>query len=108
MSKIEDKVIDKLMELRSVNFDLRKRIAAKIDMRARIGLAKYGVTLEREDLSNLEWVEHLKEELMDACGYAERLLVLYPDNKLFKSIVQLNIATLISLEEFIDDNDLYE
>lgn len=41
--------------------------------RSEVGIAKYGVTLNREDLSTLEWVQHLQEELMDAVCYIERL-----------------------------------
>jgi hypothetical protein len=41
--------------------------------RSEVGIAKYGVTLNREDLSTLEWIQHLQEELMDAVCYIERL-----------------------------------
>ena len=41
--------------------------------RARHGFDKYGVTTERTDLSTLEWLTHLQEELMDATIYVERL-----------------------------------
>lgn len=37
------------------------------------GLAKYGVTLDRDDLSFDQWAEHLLLELMDAAGYIQRL-----------------------------------
>ena len=37
------------------------------------GLQKYGVNTEREDLSTLEWLQHLQEELMDASVYIEKL-----------------------------------
>lgn len=35
------------------------------------GLAKYGVTLDRNDLTQLEWLQHLKEEMMDGIRYVE-------------------------------------
>jgi hypothetical protein len=41
--------------------------------RSDVGIAKYGVTLNREDLSTLEWLKHLQEELMDATLYIEKL-----------------------------------
>jgi hypothetical protein len=41
--------------------------------RSDVGIAKYGVTLNRTDLSTLEWLKHLQEELMDATLYIERL-----------------------------------
>lgn len=37
------------------------------------GLAKYGVTLDRNDLTIDQWLEHLLTELVDACGYTQRL-----------------------------------
>jgi hypothetical protein len=108
MSKIEDKVIDKLMDLQDVSFDIKKRISSKIDGRTRVGYVKYGLTLERTDLTKREWVEHLKEEVMDASGYAQRLLEDYPNDRLLEEIVRLNIAMLISLEQFIDEHNLHE
>ena len=41
--------------------------------RAEKGLQKYGVTTERNDLSVIEWLQHLQEELMDATVYIEKL-----------------------------------
>jgi len=41
--------------------------------RSEIGITKYGVTLDREDLSTLEWLQHLQEELFDASLYIEKL-----------------------------------
>lgn len=37
------------------------------------GFEKYGVTTNRTDLSVLQWLTHLQEELMDAAIYIERL-----------------------------------
>ena len=56
MSKIEAIVIQKILQ------------------RAEIGKAKYGVTMERKDLSMIEWLTHLQEELMDAAVYIEKLI----------------------------------
>jgi hypothetical protein len=56
MSKIEDKVCE------------------KIQRRAEFGLKKYGVTLERDDLTELEWLVHAQEEAMDLANYLEVLI----------------------------------
>ncbi len=37
------------------------------------GKAKYGVDLDRTDLSLLEWIEHAKQEHMDAILYLEKI-----------------------------------
>lgn len=41
--------------------------------RARIGKAKYGTDLDRDDLDILEWIEHAKQEHMDAILYLEKI-----------------------------------
>ena len=41
--------------------------------RAEMGFAKYNNTLDRKDLSKLEWINHAQEELMDGILYLERL-----------------------------------
>lgn len=51
-----------------------EQVRAKLLLRSQIGLKKYGVTTERNDLDLIAWVQHLQEELMDAAVYAERLI----------------------------------
>ena len=41
--------------------------------RATFGKQKYGTDLDREDLRVLEWIEHAKQEHMDAILYLEKL-----------------------------------
>lgn len=54
-----DKIVEKVIKL------FRKR--------SKRGIEKYGTTLESNELSNREWLQHLQEELMDAALYVERL-----------------------------------
>lgn len=49
-------------------------VASKLKTRALAGLAKYGVTMERTDLSRLYWLIHAQEEAMDLAVYLERLI----------------------------------
>ena len=49
-------------------------VCEKIRNRAELGLAKYGTTLERTDLSTLEWLIHAQDEAMDLCNYLEVLI----------------------------------
>lgn len=51
-----------------------KRVLDKYTERSRVGIEKYGTTLERNDLTPEQWITHLQEELMDATLYIERLL----------------------------------
>lgn len=48
-------------------------IISKFEERARIGQIKYGKTLDRNDLSLLEWINHAQEELMDGILYLEKI-----------------------------------
>ena len=41
--------------------------------RSEVGYKKYGVTTERNDLDFNAWIQHLKEELMDAIVYIHRV-----------------------------------
>jgi len=53
--------------------DVEDEVCNTIQERAKVGKAKYGVTMEREDLSHDEWLEHLQNELLDAAVYIQRL-----------------------------------
>lgn len=48
-------------------------VISAFQKRAEIGLKKYGTTLDRTDLSILEWIQHAQEEHMDAILYLEKL-----------------------------------
>ncbi len=62
MSKVEDKVIN------------------KIAARAQVGKDKYGVTMERKDLTRLQWLIHAQEEAMDMAVYLQKLIDLEDEN----------------------------
>ena len=49
--------------------------------RSNIGLQKYGTTLDRDDLSVLDWIQHAQEEHMDAILYLEKLKTEVSKNK---------------------------
>ena len=53
---------------------IEDEVCKKIQQRAKVGKNKYGVTMERGDLSLVEWLTHLQEELMDATVYVQRLI----------------------------------
>ena len=72
MSKIEDEV------------------CKEIQARAKRGLNKYGVSMERDDLNITEWLQHLLEELLDAAVYVKRLQQEYAEvNKGLDTILEL-------------------
>ena len=50
-----------------------ENVCKALKEREKKGLKTYGVNTMRTDLSTLEWLQHLQEELMDACVYIEKL-----------------------------------
>ena len=42
-------------------------------LRSQRGIKKYGTTLQENELSPLEWLKNLQEELMDAVIYLEKV-----------------------------------
>ena len=48
-------------------------IVEKFMKRSEEGKKKYGTTLDRSDLSVLDWINHAQEEHMDAILYLEKL-----------------------------------
>ena len=42
--------------------------------RSVIGLAKYGVTTERTDLNDIQWLRHAQEEALDLAVYLETII----------------------------------
>lgn len=52
-----------------------KSVIKKYKERSQIGINKYGTTMDREDLSTLDWLRHAQEEAMDLSLYLEKLIV---------------------------------
>ena len=44
---------------------IENTVAVKILNRAEVGKIKYNTTMERTDLSKLDWLKHAQEEAMD-------------------------------------------
>lgn len=57
--KIEDKIV--------------LRVLSRFNERSQVGINKYNTTLERNDLTTLEWLTHAQDEAMDFVLYLERL-----------------------------------
>jgi hypothetical protein len=50
-----------------------EEVRAMLAARAIVGFKKYGCNTTRQDLTTEQWLQHLQEELMDACIYIQRL-----------------------------------
>jgi hypothetical protein len=60
---ISNKVVDSVVE----------SVINKFRSRSELGIKKYGTTLDRDDLTQIDWANHVQEELMDAILYLEKL-----------------------------------
>jgi len=53
---------------------IEEQVCYKILKRSEEGKKKYGVTMERKDLTELQWLKHAQEEAMDLAVYLEKLI----------------------------------
>ena len=53
---------------------IEQQVCNKIITRAKHGRVKYNATLERDDLTVLEWLRHAQEEAMDLANYLEVII----------------------------------
>jgi hypothetical protein len=58
-------------------------VISAFQKRAEIGQIKYGKTLDRNDLTFLQWIQHAQEELMDGILYLEKIkqTIGYPEQR---------------------------
>jgi hypothetical protein len=61
----ENSSVDKIVE--EVREDLLQR--------SQTGIKKYGVTLDRNDLELVDWLQHAYEECLDQANYLKRVIV---------------------------------
>lgn len=50
-------------------------VRADLLQRSEIGIAKYGVTLDRKDLNLRDWLQHAYEETLDQANYLKRAIM---------------------------------
>tara|TARA_R100000234_G_scaffold104849_1_gene74865 strand:+ start:5487 stop:5675 length:189 start_codon:yes stop_codon:yes gene_type:complete len=53
---------------------IEDEVCKKIKARSDVGKEKYGVTMEEENLTRLEWLIHAQEEAMDLAVYLQKLI----------------------------------
>jgi len=72
------------------------QVLQEFQHRAEFGYNKYGTDLDREDLTLIEWIQHAKEEHMDAILYLE---------KIRQVEMKRNVITKKQLDEISRQND---
>lgn len=60
-------------ETSEIKDSIVESVINQFKQRSEAGIKKYNTTLDRDDLSVLEWLTHLSEELQDATLYIEKL-----------------------------------
>jgi len=72
----DETLVDGIIHNAKIDPRIDKNVVAVRDMlweRMEKGFNKYGVNTERSDLSILDWLQHLQEELLDAAVYVQTL-----------------------------------
>ena len=54
-------------------------LLTKFRQRSEVGQRKYNTTLDRKDLTLIEWLNHAQEEAMDLCLYLEKIKTMLND-----------------------------
>lgn len=57
-------------------------VSADLLSRSRLGISKYGMTLDQNKGDLRYWVQHAYEESLDLCNYLKRTLMELDDGKL--------------------------
>lgn len=53
--------------------NILEQVIVKMRQRSERGIEKYGTTLDRNDLTVMDWINHAQEEAMDFILYLEKL-----------------------------------
>ena len=75
---------------------IENKVCIKMLDRAEVGKKKYGTTMERVDLSSLEWLIHAQEEAMDLAVYLEKLIGLEQEILSAKKLIDEKSKKLIT------------
>lgn len=73
-------------------------VIAKYHERSQAGIKKYGTMLTRDDLSELDWLKHLQEELQDATLYIERLMIVKREDDRLEPVLNFMKALNINMD----------
>lgn len=63
--------------------EIEESVIEKIRKRRELGRKKYGVSMERDDLTHKQWLQHAQDEAMDLAIYLEKLIQREDSGKAF-------------------------
>ena len=78
-------------------------VISKIKSLSETGLNKYGVTLERDDLTLVDWLNHAQQEAMDLANYLEVIISTMTDKTTIDAIALMKDK--IERRESITEDD---
>lgn len=82
-----------------------KQVYAQVmkDLRSRekMGIEKYGVSVDKAVLSEREWMQHAYEESLDHAIYMKKLMLVWDDNQL-----KLEQSKVVRTDDHISKNQL--
>ncbi len=56
-------------------------VCKDLQQRSELGIQKYQTTLDREDLGEIEWLQHAYEEALDLANYLKKLITIKQNEK---------------------------
>lgn len=65
--------LKEVTEPTSVQLEVEESVISQIRNRRDLGRKKYGTSMERVDLTSIQWVQHALEECLDQAIYLEKL-----------------------------------
>lgn len=71
MSQVKDTMSEWIET--QVQDSIVQSVINKFKQRSEVGIKKYNTTLDREDLTKQDWIQHAQEEAMDLILYLEKL-----------------------------------
>jgi hypothetical protein len=57
-----------------------EQVINDINKREQKGIETYGVTMDRQDLTQDQWLQHAYEEALDFCIYLKKLIIIRNGN----------------------------
>ena len=79
LEMIEPKVITKAIDTILTQDSILESLIEKYKQRSELGQKKYNTTLDRTDLSLLDWINHAQDEAMDLSLYLEKIKTMLND-----------------------------
>ena len=84
-----------------------ENVISKFSSRSEVGVKKYGTTLEENELTLIQWLNHLQEELMDATLYVQKLKEELEQNPKFPEGHVITKESWDSADKIINDGFVY-